>query len=69
MAEVSRTSEENRFDLVTGFDVIHDQRDPAAVLANVRRMLRLGGVFLMQDLKAMMGDSEAGRGGESRRPA
>ena len=41
-----------KFDLVTAFDVIHDQADPAGVLANVRQILRDGGVFLMQDIKA-----------------
>lgn len=40
------------FDLVTAFDAIHDQAKPAEVLANVRRVMRPGGVFLMQDIKA-----------------
>ncbi|MFM9958333.1 MAG: class I SAM-dependent methyltransferase [Phycisphaerales bacterium] len=40
------------YDLVTGFDAIHDQAKPAAVLANIRRLLAPGGVFLMQDIKA-----------------
>ena len=39
------------FDVVTGFDVIHDQRDPAGTLDAVRRVLRPGGTFLMQDLR------------------
>src|SRR5690606_3222684 len=39
-------------DLVTAFDAIHDQARPAAVLANIRRALRPGGVFLMQDIRA-----------------
>lgn len=38
------------FDLVTAFDAIHDQRDPATVLRNIRRALRPEGVFLMQDI-------------------
>lgn len=41
-----------RFDLVTTFDAIHDQAQPARVLANIRRMLRPGGVYLMQDINA-----------------
>jgi 2-polyprenyl-3-methyl-5-hydroxy-6-metoxy-1,4-benzoquinol methylase len=41
-----------RFDLVTAFDAIHDQADPAAVLAGVRGALKPGGVFLMQDIGA-----------------
>jgi SAM-dependent methyltransferase len=39
-------------DLVCGFDVIHDQADPEAVLARVHRALRPGGCFLMMDIKA-----------------
>tara|TARA_R110002049_G_scaffold72490_7_gene187471 strand:+ start:11766 stop:12866 length:1101 start_codon:yes stop_codon:yes gene_type:complete len=50
--DVSNESEQQAFDLVTAFDVIHDQRDPAAVLMQVKRTLRPGGIFLMQDLKA-----------------
>lgn len=40
------------YDLVTAFDSIHDQRDPARVLANVRAALRPDGAFLMVDFKA-----------------
>ncbi len=39
-------------DVVTAFDAIHDQARPAAVLANIRRVLRPGGTFLMQDIRA-----------------
>lgn len=52
VADVSNECISNSFDFVTAFDVIHDQRDPAAVLARVREMLRPGGTFLMQDLQA-----------------
>jgi len=41
---------EPRFDLVTAFDAIHDQADPARVLRSIRRALRPGGTFLMQDI-------------------
>ena len=40
-----------RFDLITAFDAIHDQRDPDAVLQGVRRALADGGTFLMIDFK------------------
>jgi 2-polyprenyl-3-methyl-5-hydroxy-6-metoxy-1,4-benzoquinol methylase len=40
------------FDLITGFDAIHDQAQPAGVLRNVFAALRPGGLFLMQDIKA-----------------
>lgn len=40
------------FDVVTAFDAIHDQAHPAAVLKNIHRALRPGGVFLMVDIKS-----------------
>lgn len=40
------------FDAITVFDAIHDQAQPAQVLANIHRALRPGGVFLMADIKA-----------------
>lgn len=40
------------YDLVTAFDAIHDQARPEAVLANIRRILKPSGVFLMQDIRA-----------------
>lgn len=43
---------EGAFDLVTAFDAIHDQAKPAEVLANIRKWLGTGGVFLMQDVRA-----------------
>ena len=41
-----------RFDLVTAFDVIHDQAQPARVLAGIAEALRPDGVFLMVDIGA-----------------
>jgi 2-polyprenyl-3-methyl-5-hydroxy-6-metoxy-1,4-benzoquinol methylase len=40
------------FDLVTGFDVVHDQARPAELLAGIARTLKPNGVFLMQDIHA-----------------
>ena len=48
--DVAETLGEDAYDLVTAFDVIHDQRAPARVLANVHRALKPDGVFLMQDI-------------------
>lgn len=48
--DVSKLNHENQFDLITAFDAIHDQRDPVAVLANIRRALKDSGTFLMQDI-------------------
>ena len=38
------------YDLVTAFDAVHDQADPKGFLQLVRRSLRQGGVYLMQDI-------------------
>ena len=46
------TLPDGAFDLVTAFDVIHDQAHPATVLAAVRGALRDGGTFLMVDINA-----------------
>ncbi|HEX3289161.1 MAG TPA: class I SAM-dependent methyltransferase [Mycobacterium sp.] len=40
------------YDLITAFDAIHDQAQPARVLENIYRALRPGGVLLMVDIKA-----------------
>jgi len=50
--DVARLDDDARFDLVTAFDAIHDQADPAGALASVHRALRPGGVFLCADIKA-----------------
>ena len=41
---------ENQFDLVTTFDSVHDQRDPAAMLGEIFRALKQNGTYLMQDI-------------------
>lgn len=38
------------FDCVTAFDAVHDQADPAGLLARVAQALASDGVFLMQDI-------------------
>jgi SAM-dependent methyltransferase len=40
------------FDLVTTFDAVHDQADPAAVLRGIASSLRPGGVYLCVDIAA-----------------
>lgn len=40
------------FDLVTAFDAVHDQARPDHLLTGIRRALKPGGVFLMQDIGA-----------------
>ncbi len=39
-----------KFDLIFTFDAVHDQARPDAVLANIRRLLKSDGVYLMQDI-------------------
>ena len=40
----------DRFDLITSFDAIHDQRDPKDLIRGLRGALRPGGVYLVQDI-------------------
>lgn len=45
--DAAAMSEEEGRDLVTAFDVIHDQADPRGVVGKIFRALRTGGIFLM----------------------
>lgn len=45
-------AEPEAFDLVTTFDAVHDQPFPLRLLRGIRRTLRAGGVYLMQDIDA-----------------
>lgn len=45
--DAARMEEAGRWDLITAFDVIHDQADPHGVAGNVFRALRPQGIFLM----------------------
>ena len=38
------------FDLVTSFDAVHDQKDPAGLVRTLYRALRPGGIYFMQDI-------------------
>jgi 2-polyprenyl-3-methyl-5-hydroxy-6-metoxy-1,4-benzoquinol methylase len=48
--DVADLGEEERYDLITTFDAVHDQAKPAAVLAGIAAALRGDGVYLMQDI-------------------
>jgi 2-polyprenyl-3-methyl-5-hydroxy-6-metoxy-1,4-benzoquinol methylase len=50
--DLSSIEERDAYDLVTAFDVIHDQAHPRIVLKNVAAALKPDGTFLMVDIKA-----------------
>ena len=50
--DVTDLGADERFDLITAFDAIHDQAQPARVLVEIAEALRPGGVFLMVDIGA-----------------
>lgn len=50
--DAAKLDEESRFDVALAFDAIHDQTDPHAMLAGIRRILRDDGLFLAQDIRS-----------------
>jgi SAM-dependent methyltransferase len=50
--DIARLETPVPFDLITAFDAIHDQVDPAGVLRRIRAALAPGGTFLMVDVCA-----------------
>jgi 2-polyprenyl-3-methyl-5-hydroxy-6-metoxy-1,4-benzoquinol methylase len=42
--------ERARFDFITSFDAVHDQKDPAGLIRGLHGALKPGGVYLMQDI-------------------
>lgn len=50
--DVATLEVEAAYDLVTAFDTIHDQAQPAVVLERIRHATRPGGTFLMVDINA-----------------
>ena len=52
VCDVARLDLHDRFDLITAFDAIHDQAQPAQVLAGIADALQAKGVFLMVDIRA-----------------
>jgi 2-polyprenyl-3-methyl-5-hydroxy-6-metoxy-1,4-benzoquinol methylase len=53
--DIASINEHEKYDLITAFDVIHDQAQPAKVLKEIYNALRKreeGGIFLMQDIAA-----------------
>ncbi len=52
VADIPAIEGGDRFDLVTTFDAVHDQADPAGMLATVSRVLRADGHYLCADIAA-----------------
>ena len=48
--DAATLDEEERYDLITTFDAVHDQAKPAAVLGGIYDTLKADGVYLMQDI-------------------
>jgi len=48
--DVARLDGGEKFDLITAFDSIHDQAQPARVLKGISDCLKPDGIFLMQDI-------------------
>jgi SAM-dependent methyltransferase len=52
LRDVATLDDVAAYDLITAFDTIHDQAQPAQVLAAISRALRDDGTFLLVDIKA-----------------
>ena len=50
--DLATLNESGRYDLITAFDVIHDQARPAKVLQAIANALTSNGTFLMMDIRA-----------------
>jgi SAM-dependent methyltransferase len=50
--DAAKLDDEKRFDVVFTFDAIHDQIDPHAMLAGIRRALKDDGILLSQDIRS-----------------
>jgi 2-polyprenyl-3-methyl-5-hydroxy-6-metoxy-1,4-benzoquinol methylase len=50
--DVTALAATGHYDLITAFDAIHDQAQPAQVLQGIAEALRSGGTFLMIDIAA-----------------
>lgn len=52
VTDLPRFQGESLYDLLTTFDAVHDQADPAGMLATAYRILRPGGHYLCADIAA-----------------
>ena len=51
VVDVTNLPKEPKYDVITAFDAIHDQKDPDSVLKGINQALALGGTFLLIDFK------------------
>lgn len=51
VVDVTNLPKEPKYDVITAFDAIHDQKDPDSVLRGINQALAPGGTFLMIDFK------------------
>ena len=51
VVDVTHLPNDPKFDLITAFDAVHDQKAPDAVLRSANRALASGGTFLMIEFK------------------
>lgn len=52
VSDVTRLPSDPKFDLITSFDAIHDQRDPAAVLRSAAQALAPDGIYFALEPRA-----------------
>jgi 2-polyprenyl-3-methyl-5-hydroxy-6-metoxy-1,4-benzoquinol methylase len=50
LTDFNITAPENKYDIITAFDAIHDQGRPDNVLEGIYKALKPGGIFFMQDI-------------------
>ena len=50
LTDFDRRADPESFDFITTFDAVHDQAKPLNVLTGIRRALKPGGTYLMQDI-------------------
>lgn len=48
--DAANIGETEAYDLITSFDAIHDQANPAGMLASIAKAIRPDGVYLVQDI-------------------
>ena len=56
--DLDSLTDNDKFDMVTAFDTIHDQAHPTNVLSKIYGVLKQDGTFLMQDIAASSNTEE-----------